>query len=307
MFAIEGSTRAQTMAATEIDLMNHTAEFRRPRDDERDLFGITHTGKVRKENQDHFLICTVRPQVEVDITSLPEEELSELRGQRLATITMVADGVGGSDGGQDAARLAVATIIRYVASSLRSYHAAGTANEDVFMKSLTDAVLQAHDAVRAEAATRNDPKPMATTMTLGIGVWPWAYVVQVGDSRCYNFDGENLTQITRDQTLAQQLVDSGALPADRLEKSPYKHVLASAIGGEEAMPTVSRFDLRRSGTVIMCSDGLTRHVTDREIEERARIMTSSEQLCRDLLDLALERGGHDNITIIAARAPLPKK
>ncbi len=295
------------MTATDVNSMNSTAEIRRPRDEERDMFGITHPGKVRKENQDHFLLCTVRPQVDVDFTSLPEEELTDLRGQRLATIGMVADGVGGSDGGRDAARLATATVIRYVASSLRSYHAAGTAEEDVFMKALTDAVLQAHDAVRAEAATRNDPKPMATTMTLTIGVWPWCYVVQVGDSRCYNFDGKTLHQITRDQTIAQSLVDSGALPKDRLEQSPYKHVLSSAIGGEEASPAVSRFDLRRSGTVITCSDGLTRHVTDAEIEEHVRNMTSSAQLCRSLLDLALERGGHDNITIVAARAPLPKK
>src|SRR5205814_152921 len=116
------------------------------------------------------------------------------------------------------------------------------------------------------AATRADPKPMATTLTLVIGVWPWCYVVQVGDSRCYHFDGQALRQITRDQTIAQELVDVGALPADKLDKSPYKHVLASSIGGEEASPAISRFDLRRSGTVLMCSDGLTRHVTDAEIE-----------------------------------------
>src|SRR5258706_10307798 len=188
MFAIEASTRGNgPMPATGIDL-NSTAEIRRPRDEERDLFGVTHRGKVRKENQDHFLLCTVYPQVEIDSTSLPEKELSELRGQRLATIGMVADGVGGSDGGSDAARLATTTIIRYVVSSLRSYHAAGTSNEAVLMKSLHDAARQAHGAVRAESATRADPKPMATTMTLVIGVWPWCYVVQVGDSRCYNYD-----------------------------------------------------------------------------------------------------------------------
>jgi serine/threonine protein phosphatase PrpC len=294
------------MAATEVD-MNSTAEIRRPLDEERDLYGITHTGKVRKENQDHFLLCTVRPTIDIDATSLPNADQLELRGQRLATIGMVADGVGGSDGGNDAARLATETVMRYVVSTLRSYHAAGTAQEDVFMKSLTDAVMQAHDAVRAEAATRADPKPMATTMTLVIGVWPWCYVVQVGDSRCYNFDGTSLKQITRDQTIAQQLVDVGALPKERLESSPYKHVLASAIGGEEALPAVTRFDLRRSGTVIMCSDGLTRHVTDAEIEAQVRKMASSSQLCHALLDLALKRGGHDNITIVAARAPLAKK
>ncbi|MEK7401472.1 MAG: protein phosphatase 2C domain-containing protein [Gemmatimonadota bacterium] len=286
--------------------MNSTAEIRRPRDDERDLFGLTHVGKVRQENQDHFLICTVYRQVVIDVTSLPNVDQLELRGPRLATIGLVADGVGGSDGGSDASRLAAETITRYVASTLRSYHAAGSANEDVLMKSLTDAVLQAHDVVRAESATRADPRPMATTLTLCMGVWPWMYVVQVGDSRCYYFDGNRLSQVTRDQTIAQHLVDTGALPKERLASSPFKHVLASAIGGEEALPQVSRIDLRRSGTTFMCSDGLTRHVSDEEIEAHIKAMTSSKQLCETLLALALERGGLDNITILAARAPLPK-
>jgi len=296
-----------TMPATDNRIASDTAEIRRPLDEERDLYGLTHTGRVRRENQDHFLICTVYPQVVIDASSLPDDHRIELRGQRLATIGMVADGVGGSDGGSDASRLATETVMRYVVSTLRSYHAAGSAHEDALMKSLTDAALQAHDAVRAEAATRNDPRPMATTMTLALGVWPWCYVVQVGDSRCYYFDGTTFRQVTRDQTVAQQLVDAGALPKDRLDRSPYKHVLASSIGGEEATPVLTRFDLRRSGTVLMCSDGLTRHVTDSEIEQQVRVMTSSAQLCKTLLDMALERGGHDNITIVAARAPLVKK
>ena len=174
------------------------------------------------------------------------------------------------------------------------------------MKALTDGVMQAHDVVRAEAATRADPRPMATTLTLCMGVWPWLYVVQVGDSRAYYFDGNKLNQVTRDQTIAQHLVDTGALPKERLNASPFKHVLSSAIGGEEALPAVSRIDLRRSGTTFMCSDGLTRHVSDEEIEAHIRDMKSSKQLCESLLALALERGGLDNITILAARAPLPK-
>lgn len=293
------------MPVADVTTMNSTGEFRRPRDSERDLFGLTHVGKVRKDNQDHFLICTVYSQVVIDATSLPNVDQLDLRGPRLATIGLVADGVGGSDSGSDASRLAAETITEYVASTLRTYHAAGSANEDVLMKSLTDAVLHAHDVVRAEAATRSDPKPMATTLTLCMGVWPWMYVVQVGDSRCYYFDGEKLHQVTRDQTIAQHLVDTGALPKERLGSSPFRHILSSAIGGEEALPQVSRIDLRRSGTALMCSDGLTRHVPDEEIEAHIRAMTSSEQLCRTLLDLALERGGYDNITILAARAPLP--
>ena len=286
--------------------MTTTAEIRRPRDDERDLFGLTHIGKVRKENQDHFLICTVHSQVTVDATSLASADQLDLRGRRLATMGLVADGVGGSDSGSDASRLAAETVMKYVTSTLRSYHAAGSSNDDVFMKSLTDAVYQAHDVVRAEGATRGEPKPMATTLTLVVAVWPWMYVVQVGDSRCYYFDGQTFTQVTKDQTIAQHLVDSGALPKERLASSPLRHVLSSVIGGEEAMPHVSRVDMRRSGCMLMCSDGLTGHVTNEELEAHVRSMTSCKQLCETLLQLALERGGKDNITIVAGRAPLPK-
>lgn len=280
------------------------SDLQRPRDEERDLFGLTHPGKVRPDNQDHFLICTVNPQVVIDATSLPNVDQLPLRGPRLATVALVADGVGGSDSGSDAARLAAETITRYVSSTLRSYHTAGSANEEELLKSLRDAVFEAHDAVRAEAASRAEPKPMATTLTLCLAVWPWLYVVQVGDSRCYYWDGTALLQVTRDQTIAQHLVDTGALPKERLSASPFRNVLASAIGGAEATPEVCRINLRRSGTLLLCSDGLTRHVTHGEIEEHVRAATSSEQLCRALLDLALERGGTDNITIVAGRAPL---
>jgi protein phosphatase len=127
-------------------------------------------------------------------------------------------------------------------------------------------------------------------------------VTQVGDSRCYRFWQGELTQITRDQTVAQNLVDQGILPADRAEKSPFSHVLASAIGGGEATPVVSRIDIPTGCVVFLCSDGLTKHVSADEISRHIGTMESSEQLCRTLLELALERGGSDNITIISARA-----
>src|SRR5215212_1039996 len=91
----------------------------RPADNELDLFGITHPGWVRKENQDHFLVCTVHPQVVVHGTSLPEPGTLPIRGQRLATVLLVADGVGGLAGGSEAARLATETITAYVSSTLR--------------------------------------------------------------------------------------------------------------------------------------------------------------------------------------------
>jgi PPM family protein phosphatase len=282
---------------------------RRPRDEEIDLFGLTHPGKVRRENQDHFLVCTVHPQVVVHGTNLPGPERLPLLGERLATILLVADGVGGGAGGGEASQLAVESITRYVSSTLRSYHAAGAGTDEAFFAALRAAALEAHAAVRAEASTRaaiageNRVKGMATTLTLAIVVWPWVYVVQVGDSRCYYFENGVLRQVTRDQTLAQDLVDRGALPPERMAASPFSHVLASSIGGPEAAPEVSRLDItRRTCILLLCSDGLTKHVTDAEIADRLRTMTSSEQVCRDLLALALERGGSDNITILVGRA-----
>ncbi len=293
------------MAVREI----HTASIpvtpgQRPRDDELDLFGLTHVGKVRKSNQDHFLLCTVHPQVLVHNTSLPNPESLPLLGDRLATILLVADGVGGRAAGADASQLAVETITNYVSSTLRCYHAAGSAHEGEFEEALRTAAIGAHAAVKAEAATVSDHDGMATTLTLCIVIWPWVYVVQVGDSRCYRFLNGGLQQITRDQTMAQALVDEGVLAADKAANTPFSNVLVSAIGGEAATPIVSRFDIRdRNSVVLLCSDGLTKHVSDAELAEQIGAMQSSEQLCHSLLDLALERGGSDNITILAGRAP----
>ena len=273
----------------------------KPRDDELDLFGLTHPGKIRKENQDHFLLCTVHPQVVIHGTSLPDPDHLPLRGERLATMLLVADGVGSGTHGGAASKLAAETITGYVSSSLRCYHAAGAADRDEFPDALRTAVLEAHAAVRAAAAEGQVTK-MATTLTLAIAVWPWMHVVQVGDSRYYQYAGGKLKQVTRDQTMAQDLVDRGVLPAERASLSPFNNVLASAIGADEATPVVSRVNISKPGSVsLLCSDGLTKHVSDEVIAEEIGRMTSSEQLCRRLLDLALEGGGSDNVTVIAAR------
>jgi len=274
----------------------------RPRDDELDLFGLTHPGKVRKENQDHFLLCTVHQQIVVHGTSLPAPESLPLRGQRLATIMLVADGVGGSNAGGEASRLATEAVTSYVASTMDCFHASGTEDEPVFLDALHRAATEAHAAVKGEAE-RTGARKMATTLTLAIAVWPRLYVVQVGDSRCYHYQDGGLHQITRDQTVAQDLVDAGVLPAERAAGSPFQHVLARAIGSGEATPDVTVVDITQRGClVVLCSDGLTKHVTNEEMAAVFESMESSEQAARTLLDKALAGGGTDNITIIVARA-----
>jgi protein phosphatase len=124
----------------------------------------------------------------------------------------------------------------------------------------------------------------------------------VGDSRCYIFKDGQLNQISRDQTLAEELVANGTLSRTAAEQTRWAHVLSSAIGGEEAAPLVTRV-VRDWGTVVLiCSDGLTKHVSDAQIAERLSTMSSSRQVAEQLLQDALDDGGTDNVTIIVGRS-----
>jgi serine/threonine protein phosphatase PrpC len=275
----------------------------RPRDEDLDLFGMTHVGKVRTQNQDHFLLATVHPQIVIHNTSLPDTTEFPLRGQRLATIMLVADGVGGGVAGEEASRLATETITRYVITTMRCYHSAGPNRDREFLDALNQAAQEAHAAVRADAAAQHHGEINATTMTLGIIVWPWLYVMQVGDSRYYYYTNGKLRQLSRDQTVAQDLVEKGLQSASQAQSSPFNNILSSAIGGDHAAPVVTRVDISDRGSVqLVCSDGLTKHVSDDEIAEHLRTMESAEQVTRALVDLALERGGRDNITVVVGRA-----
>jgi len=139
---------------------------------------------------------------------------------------------------------------------------------------------------------------MATTLTLFMGVWPAYYVVQVGDSRYYLWRDGQLTQLTRDQTIAQELVDQGILTRAQATHTQFAHVLSSALGADTAEPVVTRCQADWHNVHLFCSDGLTKHVSDEKIAERLRHMTSAKQVCEQLLQDALDDGGTDNITII---------
>ena len=278
----------------------------RPGDDEIDLFGLTHRGNVRARNEDHFLLATIHPQVVVHSTSLPNPAQLAGRGERFATLMLVADGVGGGVAGADASRMAIESITHYVSHTLRCYKEFGGAEDNTEGVSLADALRaaanEAHAAVRAEWATRDERRSMATTLTLALAVWPWAYIVQVGDSRCYQYQQGKLVRLTRDQTVAQQLADEGVLPEESIARSPFANVLASAIGAEESLPEITKVEIRKRSLFLLCSDGLTKHVTDEEIAEAVRTHGRAETICRSLVDLALERGGTDNVTVIVGGA-----
>lgn len=272
----------------------------RPLDSEIDVYGLTHPGKKRPNNEDHFLICALQKRMEVYHTSLPDT--SQLgANERMAFLAMVADGVGGAAAGEEASRLALESVTRYVSGTLHCYYTRDPNDDTDFVRSLEEAALKVHNELATMAAEDRKLRGMATTLTLFLGVWPRAYLLQVGDSRAYRLRDGKLIQTTRDQTMAEELVDQGVFTRADAANTRWAHVLSSAIGGPQAAPVVRGFDQAWGSVGLICSDGLTRHVSDDQIRDRLISLTSSRQACEALLQDALDAGGADNITIIVAR------
>lgn len=273
----------------------------RPQFSDVDAFGLTHIGKVRKENQDHFFVGSLARGVAVDATSIEEEGRRVLHVERLATLAIVADGVGGNGGGGEAARRAVADLVSSVSQFFHDAEYRESEDPAVFSRLLHDAALAVHESLLQKAKGEGGERRFSTTLTLFLGLWPHAYLLQVGDSRCYLYRDGALNQITRDQTLAQDLVDAEALTQRVAQRSRWNDVLSSAIGGSEAAPVVTRVTRDWGSVLLLCSDGLTKHVSDELIEERLASMTSARQVAERLLQDALDGGGTDNITVVVGR------
>lgn len=273
---------------------------RKPRDDEIDAYGVTHRGKVRAENQDHFLLGSLRKRITIRQSSLSLEQIP-LEEERVASFMMVADGVGGGLKGEQASRMALEVVTKYIAEGARCYYRFDEEGVDL-VQALEEGAKRCHDAIQERAASDETAAGMATTLTLFIAVWPWYYILQVGDSRYYQYRDGVLHQISRDQTVAQELADQGIMPRDLMLKSPLTHVLSSSIGGHQTAPVVTRLPSAWGTVHLLCSDGLTRHVPDSRIAERLGAMQSAQQVAEELVQDALNGGGSDNITVVVARA-----
>lgn len=277
---------------------------RKPTDAELESFGMTHTGKVRKDNQDQFMLASIYKRLAIFASSLPSDVVFPTAEERVAFVAMVADGVGGGVGGKEASATALQYTMQYVHDSMACY--LGREDDETgFAEALQSAALRSHEAIRQRRDEAGTTGTMATTLTLFLGVWPRYYLLQVGDSRYYRYRNGELSQITRDQTFAQSLVDAGALSAADASRSRLAHVLSSALGADETVPVVTVMDANWDNVHLLCSDGLTKHVSDARITEILGSMTSSKQAAELLVQEALDAGGTDNITVIVGRT-VPK-
>ncbi|MBC8087585.1 MAG: serine/threonine-protein phosphatase [Phycisphaerae bacterium] len=271
-------------------------ETRPPRANNIDLFGMTHNGMVRAENEDQFLIASLHKMLSVHSSSLSSQDLGDLRGSAEGYLCMVADGVGGRPDGDVASGTAVKSVAQYVAHCLRCYDVQrDEGSEEKFLRDLQKAMLDGDKHVREEAAGT------ATTLTMVMAIWPKAYLIHVGDSRCYRLRNDVLELLSTDQTMAAALVEAKALTPAQAETSQWRDVLMSSLGGSETSPITVPTTIEWNDVMLLCTDGLTKHVTDAELQTALQSGQSAEQTVRDLVQLALDRGGSDNVTAIVGR------
>ena len=248
--------------------------------------GMTDVGVARSNNEDAFRVVDLGANEVIDVSQHTLVELGPL-----GMLLVVCDGMGGENAGEIASALAVDVICSHMATASREGDAAG---------SLRAAVDHANELVVAAA---DDPahKGMGTTVVAVLIRGGDAYTAEVGDSRAYVLRGGTLTPITKDQTYVQLLLDQGLLAPEAVKSSVAKNVVLQAVGkAPELVIAQRRLSLRSGDQLLLCSDGLSSYVKDEEIESVLASSVSLDQACTELIGLANERGGHDNITVVTA-------
>ena len=262
-----------------------------------DAFGLSHPGKVRPANEDHFAIMTLQKSVQLRGTNLQDTSILDRLRRPEVHLLVVADGVGGAAGGKIASGVAVRAVVEYLAEAVGCVQDFDVDREQAFLDHLSRAVERGHERLKEMFQTQGGP---ATTLTMATLLWPRAYIVHVGDSRGYYLRNGKLRQFTRDQTMGDYLVDIGAVTEQHAQKAGLYNVLSSAVGGD-LVPTVGIVDLADGDVLLLCTDGLTKHVPDERIVQLLA-SGSAESVAQSLIDAALEGGGSDNVTVIVAKA-----
>lgn len=272
--------------------------------EDRTAYGLTDLGTSRDVNQDQFLIAQLNKSMLVTSTSLPLTEKSRLFGGVQGQLLLVADGMGGHAAGEKASSLAVDHLISRLLNSVHWFFQVDHDCEEDFIDDLKELLQDAHARILRESLQDARRRGMGTTLTMAHVVWPRLYVVHAGDSRCYLIREGRAEQLTTDHTLAHRLVESGGISPEEEASSRWSHVLWNVLGGSgdgELIAEVRRADLRPGDSLVLCSDGLYRHV---DPEQLAQIVSEDDDLettCQRLVDIANERGGDDNITIVVSK------
>lgn len=268
--------------------------------------GLSHTGKVRPINEDHYMITRLRRDQETLLTNLPEGDVPE-HFQESGYAMVVADGMGGAARGEVASRMAISTLahlsLQFGKWNLRIDEKIArevTERAERFYQRVGQAVIE---------EGRADPSKtgMGTTLTGAFSAGNDLFVASVGDSRVYLCRHGRLLQLTRDQTYSQLLADIGQIPQHEVSTHHLRHILTDAIGvgSGKVNVTVRHLSLLNEDMLLLCTDGLTEMVDEEEIAGVLMKGQSAQDTCQTLVDLALDHGGIDNVTVLLAKYEIP--
>jgi len=238
-----------------------------------ELASLTDLGCQRSNNEDRYSYW---------------EPASDEEFERKGRLAIVADGMGGYEGGQEASRIAVEAVEK-------SY--AGAVDGDP-QALLNQGLRTAHQLIHDYAAVHSELHGMGTTCTAIALLGKSLYYSHIGDSRLYLVRGTNISRLTHDHSYVGRLVESGVISLEEAEIHPQRHILTAALGsGIEISPDYpeSPIELEKGDLLILCTDGLWSLVTESELQDVARL--DLQTACRKLIEMAKERGGPDNITV----------
>jgi protein phosphatase len=268
-----------------------------------DWGGLTHKGLVRANNEDCFFLGRFDRMLQPVLTNLPDS-VDHCWHYDAGYAVVVADGMGGEVAGEVASHTAVSTLIDLAVSTpdwIMRFDEPSLVDE---VTRRTEERIQRVDAL-LQAIGRGHPKlaGLGTTVTVFAILPPHGLIAHVGDSRAYLMREGQLRQLTRDHTLAQQLVDAGFIDARDVPRHPGRNVLTRAAGHGNGQLTVDahRLHFVSGDQILLCTDGLTAMLADEDIAAVLATAASAAGACETLVDRALERGGHDNVTAILGR------
>jgi len=279
-----------------------------PRNRDRiDCYGLSDPGRVRKVNQDQFLIAELSKAMILRQSTLADREATCLASRRRGSLLAVADGMGGAPAGDRASAVALDGVVRYMLNAMPWYFRPGE-HEPELKEELQKMMGKCQSLIEANVLVHPSREGMGTTLTLAYILWPRLWIDHVGDSRCYLYRNSRLHQLTRDHTLGGVFIDRRMPLVVAPGPSPGSEILWNVVGGgtPELSPEVSAFDLKADDVLLLATDGLTRYVPPDEIASALESGGDARETCRRLVIAANQAGGRDNVTVIVGRIANPE-
>jgi protein phosphatase len=259
----------------------------------------THQGHVRENNEDHYAVVRRRRISELIKSNLGRDDV--ILADDSAYGMVVADGMGGPKFGELASRLALQRMFELAQQATSWVTKLKDLNNQQIRERVDAYVKKIQATLRGQIQSDSELTGMGTTWTSAHLLSPQALVVHIGDSRAYLLHDGELSQITHDETVAQALIDSGADPTS---VSRFRHMLLNSFGGDMDNVTaqIHQLQIDVGDQILLCTDGLTDMVSDKDIASILQTSTSPQSACDRLIEAALAGGGHDNVTVVLASA-----